>query len=78
MVFSIGPRIVSHFGRIYGIFSTRLMFASLLLLQCGCSLRVFSEPLVYVSSAQCTLAIAPYRAVAADAVHGRRQLHSVP
>jgi len=49
MVFAIGPRILPHFGGIYRIFSTRLMFASLLLLQIGCTLRVWSEPLAYES-----------------------------
>jgi uncharacterized protein involved in response to NO len=47
MVFAIGPRILPHFGGIYRIFSTRLMLASLLLLQVGCTLRVSSEPLAY-------------------------------
>ena len=47
MVFAIGPRILPHFGGILRIFSTRLMFASLLLLQAGCTLRVSSEPLAY-------------------------------
>ena len=47
MVFAIGPRILPHFGGIYRIFSTRLMFAGLLFLQLGCTLRVSSEPLAY-------------------------------
>jgi hypothetical protein len=47
MVFSIGPRILPHFGGVHGIFSKRLMFFSLLLLQLGCTLRVSSEPLAY-------------------------------
>jgi uncharacterized protein involved in response to NO len=47
MVFAIGPRILPHFGGIYLVFSTRLMFASLALLQVGCTLRVSSEPLAY-------------------------------
>jgi uncharacterized protein involved in response to NO len=47
MVFSIGPRILPHFCGILRLFSTRLMFASLLLLQVGCTLRVSSEPLAY-------------------------------
>lgn len=47
MVFTIGPRILPHFGGIYSIFSKRLMFLSLLLLQIGCTLRVSSEPLAY-------------------------------
>jgi hypothetical protein len=47
MVFSIGPRILPHFGGVYTIFSKRLMFVALLLLQVGCTLRVWSEPLAY-------------------------------
>jgi len=47
MVFSIGPRILPHFGGIQALFSKNLMFLSLLLLQAGCTLRVSSEPLAY-------------------------------
>jgi hypothetical protein len=47
MVFAIGPRILSHFGGVYSIFSKKLIFASFLLLQGGCTLRVVSEPLAY-------------------------------
>jgi hypothetical protein len=47
MVFAIGPRILPHFACVQGIFSKRLMFLSLLLLQLGCTLRVSSEPLAY-------------------------------
>ena len=47
MVFSIGPRILPHFAGIYSIYSKRLMFLCLLLLQTGCLLRVSSEPLAY-------------------------------
>ena len=47
MVFSIGPRVLPHFAGVYSIFSKRLMFFSLLLLQLGCTLRVSSEPLAY-------------------------------
>lgn len=47
MVFSIGPRILPHFGEVQALFSKKLMFLSLLLLQTGCTLRVFSEPLAY-------------------------------
>jgi hypothetical protein len=47
MVFTIGPRILPHFAGVYGIFSKRLMFVSLLFLQAGCTLRVLSEPLAY-------------------------------
>lgn len=47
MVFSVGPRILPHFGGIQAIFSKRLMFLSLLLIQSGCLLRVSAEPLAY-------------------------------
>ena len=47
MVFSMGPRILPHFAGVHGIFSKRLMFLSLLLLQLGCTLRVSSESLAY-------------------------------
>ncbi len=47
MVFAIGPRILPHFAGVYSIFSKRLMFMSLMLLQTGCTLRVLSEPLAY-------------------------------
>ncbi len=47
MVFAIGPRLLPHFGGIYSLYSKRLMFLALLLLECGCTLRVSSEPLAY-------------------------------
>jgi hypothetical protein len=47
MVFAIGPRILPHFAGVYSIYSKRLMFLCLLLLQTGCLLRVSSEPLAY-------------------------------
>ncbi len=47
MVFSIGPRILPHFAGVRAVFSKRLMFLSLLLIQTGCLLRVSSEPLAY-------------------------------
>lgn len=47
MVFSIGPRILPHFAGVYSIYSKRLMFLCLLLLQTGCLLRVSSEALAY-------------------------------
>jgi uncharacterized protein involved in response to NO len=47
MVFSIGPRILPHFGGVYNLYSKRLMLIALLLLECGCTLRVSSEPLAY-------------------------------
>jgi uncharacterized protein involved in response to NO len=47
MVFSIGPRILPHFGGVYNLFSKALMLWSLVLLECGCMLRVTAEPLAY-------------------------------
>lgn len=47
MVFAIGPRILPHFCGVTRLFSARLMFLSLLLIQAGCTLRVTSEPLAY-------------------------------
>lgn len=47
MVFAIGPRILPHFTGVRVLFSKRLMFLSLLLLQMGCTLRITSEPLAY-------------------------------
>jgi len=47
MVFAIGPRILPHFMGVRALFSKRLMFLSLVLLQTGCALRVTSEPLAY-------------------------------
>lgn len=60
MVFAIGPRILPHFGGVYAIFSKRLMFISLLLLQLGCTLRVLSEPLAYEGYLQYAWKTLPY------------------
>ena len=43
MVFAIGPRILPAFCGARVLFSTKLMFASLVLLNLGCTLRVASE-----------------------------------
>ena len=59
MVFSIGPRILPHFCGIMRLFSTRLMLASLLLLQLGCTLRVSSEPLAYEGFSQFAWKVLP-------------------
>ena len=63
MVFAIGPRILPHFGGIYRIFSTRLMFVSLLLLQTGCTLRVSSEPLAYEGFSSFAWRVLPFSGV---------------
>jgi uncharacterized protein involved in response to NO len=47
MVFSIGQRVLPAFSGMRVLWSTRLMFWSLILLFTGCFLRVASEPLAY-------------------------------
>lgn len=47
MVMTVGPRILPHFAGVRGIRSRGLMFATLLLLLAGCTLRVGMEPLAY-------------------------------
>lgn len=47
MVMTVGPRILPHFAGVRGIRSRGLMFATLLLLAAGCTLRVSMEPLAY-------------------------------
>src|SRR6185312_4042034 len=47
MVFSIGPRILPAFCGMRILWSKRLMFWALLLLNSGCFLRVAAEPLAY-------------------------------
>ena len=47
MVFSIGQRILPAFSGMRLLFSTKLMFLSLLLLSTGCFLRVSSEIIAY-------------------------------
>lgn len=47
MVMTVGPRILPHFAGVRGIWSRKLMFATLLFLLTGCTLRVSMEPLAY-------------------------------
>jgi hypothetical protein len=47
MVFSIGQRVLPAFSGMRLLFSTKLMFAALMLLAVGCTLRVSSEVLAY-------------------------------
>ena len=47
MVFSVGQRILPAFSGMRLLFSTKLMFLSLLLLGTGCLFRVSSEILAY-------------------------------
>jgi uncharacterized protein involved in response to NO len=59
MVFAIGPRILPHFGGVYNLFSSRLMFFSLSLLEIGCTLRVSCEPLAYEGFSSAAWTILP-------------------
>jgi uncharacterized protein involved in response to NO len=47
MVMTVGPRILPHFASVRALWSRKLMFATLLLLSTGCTLRVSMEPLAY-------------------------------
>jgi uncharacterized protein involved in response to NO len=47
MVFSVGSRVLPAFSGLKPLFSTRMMFAALSLLNCGCILRVLTEALAY-------------------------------
>ncbi len=47
MVMTVGPRILPHFAGVRSLWSSKLMFATLLLLLTGCTLRVSMEPLAY-------------------------------
>jgi uncharacterized protein involved in response to NO len=47
LIFALGPRILPSFANSRELWSSRLMFAALLLLTAGCTLRVIAEPLAY-------------------------------
>lgn len=59
MVLSIGPRILPAFAGMRLLWSTKLMFAALLLLSLGCTLRVFSEVLAYQGYAAWAWSVLP-------------------
>lgn len=59
MVLSIGPRILPAFAGMRLLWSTKLMFAALLLLSLGCTLRVFSELLAYQGYAAWAWSVLP-------------------
>lgn len=59
MVFTIGPRILPNFTGFVRVFSRRLMLASLVLLQVGCTLRVASEPLAFEHLAEAAWKVLP-------------------
>lgn len=63
MVFTIGPRILPAFCGMRVLWSTRLMFASLLLLNLGCTLRVVLEPMAYEGYWRFAWKLLPYSAI---------------
>jgi hypothetical protein len=63
MVFVIGQRILPAFCGMRVLWSTRLMFWSLLLLHVGCALRVTLEPLAYEGYWGFAWKLLPYSAV---------------
>ncbi len=63
MVFSVGQRILPAFSGMRLLFSTKLMFSSLLLLAIGCLLRVSSEILAYQGFAASAWSWLPVSAV---------------
>jgi len=63
MVFSIGQRVLPAFSGMRLLFSTKIMFASLLLLSVGCALRVSSEILAYQGFAEWAWSWLPVSAI---------------
>jgi uncharacterized protein involved in response to NO len=63
MVFAIGQKVLPAFCGARVLFSVRLMFASLLLLNAGCMLRVISEVLAYEGFAPWAWPVLPVSAV---------------
>jgi hypothetical protein len=64
MVFSIGPRVLPHFGGVQRLFSTRMMLASVVLLGAGCAMRVTAEIVAYEQIAAAAWRFLPISAVA--------------
>lgn len=63
MVFVIGQRVLPAFCGMRVLWSTRLMFWSLLLLNVGCALRVTMEPLAYEGYWNFAWKLLPYSAI---------------
>lgn len=63
MVFAVGQRVLPAFAGARILWSTRLMFAGLLLLAVGCTLRVVSEVLAYQDYAAWAWSVLPASAV---------------
>lgn len=62
MVFAIGQRVLPAFAGMKMLFSPKLMFASLLILQVGCTLRVAGQALAYEGLAPFAWKVLPYSA----------------
>jgi uncharacterized protein involved in response to NO len=63
MVFAIGPRVLPYFAGFVRIFSTRMMFAALALLNLGCLMRVTSEVIAYEGYGRWAWHVLPVSAV---------------
>jgi hypothetical protein len=63
MVFCVGQRILPAFAGMRLLWSTRLMFAGLVLLTIGCTLRVSSEVLAYQGYANWAWSVLPVSAL---------------
>ena len=63
MVFCVGQRVLPAFSGMRLLFSSKLMFAGLLLLTCGCTLRVSGEILAYQDILPAAWRWLPYSAV---------------
>jgi uncharacterized protein involved in response to NO len=63
MVFCVGQRVLPAFSGMRPLFSPKLMFAALLLLSCGCALRVSGEVLAYQEIFPAAWFWLPYSAV---------------
>jgi hypothetical protein len=63
MVFCVGQRVLPAFAGMRLLWSTRLMFAGLLLLTIGCTLRVSSEVLAYQGYASWAWSVLPVSAM---------------
>ena len=60
MVMTVGPRILPHFAGVRGLYSPRVMFATLALLLTGCTQRVTLEPLSYEGYAHFAWKVLPF------------------
>jgi hypothetical protein len=63
-VFVVGPRVLPAFFGVRRLFSTRLMFVSLLLVNIGCTLRVGAQMLAYQQISSLAWHVLPFSAIA--------------